>query len=87
VASSIRDYNAKIGRELVMLALLPLRWIYEARLTTDWKTAATGAPASRFAYAKTLTATLFQVGFKRTKSGPLGRLAYRFLKGARRGGA
>jgi len=66
---------------------LPLRWIYEARLTTGWKTAATGAPASRFAYAKTLTATLFQVGFKRTKSGPLGRLAYRFLKGARRGGA
>jgi len=86
VASSIqlRPGWRRRRRPLVKFALLPLRWTYEARITTGWKIArraTAGAPANRFAYAKTLAATLFQIVFIRTKRGPLGALAYRFLRG------
>jgi len=64
-----KNRSRRRARKFVKFAFLPLRVIYEARIIAAWQTAqrdATGGRATRFARAKTLTATLLQVGFKAT---------------------
>jgi len=78
VASSVSDHKRALllGRKFVRFALLPARWIYQARITADWTVARRGATGG-LAYEK----ALFLAAFKAIKRSAAGRLIYRFLRG------